>query len=323
MFSLNRKKPSAPRKSIQEKLVARSTDIVHLTHNDLDAAGSDAVCRMVFGDEIFTIFSSVGRYPWFFSQIAGVNGKGNTLIISDLGYQKGVEDQVRKAHAAGWKIQWYDHHKWTDEELDRIKPFVTELNVDTTKCATGVVASHLASDNSSAKEVAKVVCDYDLWKHNDSRSGILGMVTSKRENLELIRNKLACGILVDDEVTKIYEEIERDKNSCVKKSIRNARIYSGKYKIAVMPAYGYPSETAAAARVELSSDMEVLVFDNGKFSLRSVPPVSHLIAKEFGGGGHPNASGGSFQYGWKEKWMMKLLGKVSCGKFFARIAEKY
>ena len=321
MFSFLRKKPGVKKPALQEVIVGRSSDVVHLTHNDLDAAGSDAVCRMVFGDELVTLFSSVNRFSWFFAQVAGCNGKGDTLIISDLGYQNGIEDYARKAHAAGWKIQWYDHHKWTDDEMNRVRPFVTELRVDPARCATGVVAGMLARENTHAGEVARVVCDYDLWKHEDPRSAVLGMVTSRRENLELVRNKLARGVIVDDEITGIFEGIERDKNACMKRSIRAAKIYRGKYTIAVMPAYGYPSETAAAARTELGCDMELLVFDTGKFSLRSVAPVSHLIAKRFGGGGHPNASGGSFSYGWREKWMLKLFGRVSCVEAFVVEAE--
>ena len=316
----NKKEPNKP--TLQEKIVGRTTNIVHLTHNDLDAAGSDAICRMTFGDEILTLFSSVGRFNWFVSQIAGCNGKGDTLIISDLGYQNGVEDQIRKAHAAGWKIQWYDHHKWTDAEKQKTAPFVETLIIDTNKCATGVIASVFAKDNKPALEIARVVCDYDLWKHQDPRSGQLGIVTSKQENLRLVRDKLRDGIIIDEEIMQIFKRIEKDKNRCMKKSIRSAKIFRGKYTIAVMPSYGYPSETAAEARKKLGTDIEVLVFDNGKFSLRSVPDISHLIAKQFNGGGHPNASGGSFNYTCWERWKLKLFRKVSRAEKFVSVAEK-
>ncbi|HKM41401.1 MAG TPA: phosphoesterase, partial [Methanocorpusculum sp.] len=65
-----------------------------------------------------------------------------------------------------------------------------------------------------------------------------------------------------------------------------------------------------------------LVFDNGKFSLRSVPDISHLIAKQFNGGGHPNASGGSFNYTCWERWKLKLFRKVSRAEKFVSVAEK-
>ncbi|HJJ92246.1 MAG TPA: phosphoesterase [Methanocorpusculum sp.] len=299
----------------------RTTKIVHLTHNDLDAAGCDAICRMVFGQEIITLFSSVNRFGWFIDLIGGCNGKGDRLIISDIGYQKGIEDKIRKIYAAGWKIEWYDHHRWTEEEKKRIHSFVESLIVDTSMCASSMIYTSLAKKNSAAAEIAQVVCDYDLWKHENPKSAILGMIAAKREYLELIRNKFLEGIIIDDEVSQIFTNIEQEKNKCMRKSIQHAKIFQGKYMIAVMPAYGYPSETAAEARKKLGCNMELLVFDTGKFSLRSVAPVSHIIARKFNGGGHPNASGGSFRYGWKERWMLKLFGHVTRAEKFVEVAE--
>lgn len=319
---LCKKKSSNNKPSLKEKIVSRKTNIVHLTHNDLDAAGCDAVCRIKFGEDIFTIFSSVGKFSWFLSQIGSCNGNKDTLIISDLGYQKGSHDAVKKASAAGWNIYWFDHHKWTDEEKSQIEPYVKKLVVDTEKCATGVVCFEYTEENKHAREFAKVVCDYDLWKHEDPRSAVLGIITAGQQNLELVRDKFVKGCITDDETDAIYKKIEEEKNKCIKKSLNCAKIFEGKYKIAVMPAFGYPSETAAEARVRFGSDIELLVFDNGKFSLRSVPDISHLIAKEFNGGGHPNASGGSFAYGGKERLMLKVFKKVSWADKFVSVAEK-
>ncbi|HJJ74381.1 MAG TPA: phosphoesterase, partial [Methanocorpusculum sp.] len=204
MGIFGKKKKSAKKHTLQENIVNRTSNVVHLTHNDLDAAGSDAICRMVFGDELVTLFSSVNRFEWFIAQVAGCNGKGDTLVISDLGYQKGIEDKVRKAHAAGWNIRWFDHHKWTDEEKARVTPYVESLTVDTSRCATGVLCHSLKPEQSYAEEVARVVCDYDLWKHEDPRSAILGIVTSGSSNLKLIRDKLTAGIIVDSEVQQIF-----------------------------------------------------------------------------------------------------------------------
>lgn len=317
------KNTTSNKTATQDKIVGRTTTVVHLTHNDLDAAGCDAVCRIHFGNEILTFFSSVGRFSWFVSQIASCNGKGDTLIISDLGYQKGVEDSIRKANAAGWKIRWFDHHKWLDEEIALVKPFVEQLTVDTSRCATGVTAKEFTPENTAALEMAKVVCDYDLWKHEDPRSAVLGIVTSGGENLRLVRDKFVQGIIVDDEISRIYAKIEADKNKCIRKSQKHAVFMQGKYKIAIMPAYGYPSETAAESRQKFGTDIELLVFDNGKFSLRSVPAISHLIAKEFGGGGHPNASGGSFNYTKWETFKFRLFKKLSRIQTFVETAEKY
>ncbi|HJJ36624.1 MAG TPA: phosphoesterase [Methanocorpusculum sp.] len=320
-FRFRKQKSSAP--TVQDKLRDYQGTIVHLTHNDLDAAGSDAIVRMNYGNEILTFFSSVGKFDWFLGQIGNYNGAHKTLIISDLGYQKDIEDKVRKVRAAGWTIQWYDHHKWTAEEESMIRDMVSTLTVDTSRCATGVLAAALKPEQPYAEEVARVVCDYDLWKHEDKRSGMLGIVTSGSANLKFIRDKLYQGIIIDDEVTAIYTRIEAEKNACIRKSIRRASVTTGKYRVAVMPCYGYPSETAAETRRQLNTDIELLVFDNGKFSLRSVPAISHLIAREFNGGGHPNASGGSFPYACKERFLFKVFHKVSGKETFLAVTEKY
>ncbi len=309
--------------TIQDKLRDHTGQIVHLTHNDLDAAGSDAVVRMKYGDEMLTFFSSVGKFDWFLGQIGSYNGKDRILIISDLGYQNGIEDKIRKVRAAGWQIQWYDHHRWTAEEEELIREYTDLLVVDTARCATGVLAASLKPDAPYAEEVARVVCDYDLWKHEDPRSGVLGIVTTKYENMKLVRDKLQQGIILDAEIEKIFAAIEAEKNACIRKSIRRAKVFDGKYKTAVMPAYGYPSETAAEARKQLGTDIELLVFDSGKFSLRSKPDISHLIAREFHGGGHPNASGGNFGYGLKEKMLFKVFHKVAKADEFLKVTEKY
>lgn len=309
--------------TIQDRLREHTGQIVHLTHNDLDAAGSDAVVRMKYGDEILTFFSSVGKFDWFLGQIGAYNGKDRILIISDLGYQNGIEDKIRKVRAAGWQIQWYDHHRWTTEEEGLIREYTDLLVVDTARCATGVLAVSLKPDAPCAEEVARVVCDYDLWKHEDPRSGVLGIVTTKYENMKLVRDKLQQGIILDAEIEKIFAAIEAEKNTCIRKSIRRAKVFDGKYKTAVMPAYGYPSETAAEARKQLGTDIELLVFDGGKFSLRSKPDISHLIAREFHGGGLPNASGGNFGYGLKEKMLFKVFHKVAKIDEFLKVTEKY
>ncbi len=67
-----RKKTVEKKPNLQEKIVGRTTSVVHLTHNDLDAAGSDAICRMAFGPEILTLFSSVNRFGWFVGQVEGM-----------------------------------------------------------------------------------------------------------------------------------------------------------------------------------------------------------------------------------------------------------
>ena len=281
MFGLKKKRREESREKFLRAIDERGSHIVHLSHNDLDAAGSDAVHRLRYGD-IFTIWSSVGRFPGNLATVAGREGRGDTISISDLGYNSQIPGMLRTAKRNGWKIEWRDHHRWSDKEKEEIAALADYLRIDTSICATGVVAGDLMPGDKTSAEIARVVCDYDLWKHEDPRSSVLDCLLS--------------GKFSNKEIEKIYRGISKEKEEDIKKSLQKSKIYEGRYRIAFAPMYGYPSETAHAIRDIKKTDIEVIVSDNGKFSIRSAVPISHLIAREFGGGGHPPAAGGKFDY---------------------------
>jgi oligoribonuclease NrnB/cAMP/cGMP phosphodiesterase (DHH superfamily) len=289
-----------------EALASRDSHVVHLTHNDLDAVGADAIHRMAY-EKVFTVFCSVGNFPFILEKVISVKGKGDLLSITDIGYQQGLEEKIDQAKKNGWRIVWRDHHRWQEGEIARIGRRIDLLHVDTTVCACGIVARDLRPGDPIAAEVALVVCDYDLWRNQDPRAAVLARVVSREENREYVRDRLAKGIFSDPFIEEQYRIIQREMEEDIKKSLRKTRIYKNRYRIAVAPQYGYPSETAAAIRKAMNTDIEVLVYPSGRFSIRSVPPISHLIAREFRGGGHAHAAGGSFYFSFWDRLAFLLL----------------
>ncbi|KLK88294.1 phosphoesterase [Methanoculleus sediminis] len=313
------RKPDAPGENLMQALSTRKESVVHLTHNDLDAVGSDAVHRRAYGD-VFTVWSSVGKFLSLFDAVAGSPGRGDLLSISDIGYQQGVEQRLAKARSNGWRIEWRDHHRWKDEEIRAVEKKTSLLHVDVSTCATGIVARDLAPGDPVAEEIARVVCDYDLWKHLDPRSKMLGQVVMRKGCREYVRDNLVRGTIVDARVESEYNEIVREMERDIKKSIRHTTIIEdGRYRIAFAPLYGYPSETAHAIRDELGTDIEVIVSSNGRISIRSVPPVSHIIAREFSGGGHPHAAGGTFPFTLLDRLLFWLIKR---NRHYRRLAER-
>jgi oligoribonuclease NrnB/cAMP/cGMP phosphodiesterase (DHH superfamily) len=299
---------------------SRTAHVLHLTHNDLDAVGADAIHRMKYGD-VFTIYSSVGKFTDLLSFAAHAPGNGDLLSISDLGYQKGVEQLLKKARGNGWRIEWRDHHRWTDAEITTATGVVDVLRVDTSTCGTGLVARDLMPGDPVATEVARVVCDYDLWRHEDPRSAVLGQILQRRKNRNYVRDCLVKGIFTDPSIEREYHEIQREMHGIFRRSRRHATVIEGKYRILFAPMYGYPSETAAFLRKEFNTQMEVLISPDGKFSLRTVPPVAHLIAREYHGGGHPNAAGGSFDFSLPERFIFWVVKKSRYFAPFVALAD--
>ena len=317
------KSPNSDETSLAGAVGLRTAHVVHLTHNDLDAVGADAIHRMKFGEGVFTIWSSVGRFPAIFFAIASCKGNGDLLSISDLGYQREIEHIANIAHENGWRIEWRDHHRWRDDEVGHVEKEVSVLRIDTSVCATAIVATDLMPDNPVAAEVARIVCDYDLWKHRDPRSAVLGQVLQRKKNREHVRDCLVKGIYSDELITRENVDIKSEMESMMRKSLRHTTITGTKYRVAFAPLYGYPSETAHFIRDKRKTDIEVIIGKDGRFSLRSVPPISHLIAREFSGGGHPNAAGGSFNFTVLEWFTFWLFKKSRHFEQFVTVAESH
>jgi oligoribonuclease NrnB/cAMP/cGMP phosphodiesterase (DHH superfamily) len=303
-------------------VASRTAHVVHLTHNDFDAVGADAIHRMKFGnDSVFTVWSSVGKFASLFALVASCPGKGDLLSISDLGFQRDAGTVAAKARSNGWVIEWRDHHRWREEEIARVRKEVALLHIDTEVCATGIVARDLAPENTVAAEVARVVCDYDLWKHADPRSAVLGQVLQRKKNREHVRDCLTVGIFSDTLIEAENAEIKAEMDAMMERSLTHATFRGKKYRIVFAPLYGYPSETAHFIRKARDTEIEVIIGKDGKFSIRSVPPVSHLIAREFGGGGHPNAAGGSFSFTVVERFTWWLFKKSKHFDELVKVAE--
>jgi len=305
-----------------QALSSRTESVVHLTHNDLDAVGSDAIHRRALGDDVFTVWSSVGRFLSLLDAVAASPGRGDLLSISDIGYQDGVEQRLARARSNGWRIEWRDHHRWTKDEIRTVDKRADILHIDVATCATGIVARDLAPGDPVAEEIARVVCDYDLWKHLDPRSKMLGQVVMRKGLRDYVRDNFVRGIILDERIENEYREILQEMERDIRRSIRHATvIQGGRYRIAFAPLYGYPSETAHAIRQEMGSDIEVIVSSNGRISIRSVPPISHLVARQFSGGGHPHAAGGTFTFSLLDRFLFWLIKRNRHYRDLAAVAE--
>ena len=254
-------------------------------------------------------------------KIGTVTGGNDLLSVTDFGYQTGIETGIRGAKKRGWRIEWRDHHRWEEKEMDRIGRLVDFLHVDTNLCATGITAGDLRPGDPVALEVAKVVCDYDLWKNQDPRAAVLARVLSREQNRTYVRECLVKGKFTDPFIEQQYRVIQGELDTDIRRSIRRTHLYVSRYRIAVARLFGSPSETAAAIRKEMKSDIEILVYPSGRFSIRSIPPISHLIAREFQGGGHAHAAGGSLNFSFWDRLLFHNLRNNRKIRHLVEVAE--
>jgi oligoribonuclease NrnB/cAMP/cGMP phosphodiesterase (DHH superfamily) len=192
---------------------------------------------------------------------------------------------------------------WDKELFYDIKHIINYLRVDERYCACEIVFQDLLPNDEVARTIALIGRDRDFWINEDPRSEILSTVIDSNNWKAIISDKLSKGIAIDNEVTEEYELAVERKNEALSRSLNTSKLFDG---VAVARGSGFSSDLAAALRNKYNTKIEVIINDNGAFSIRSVEPVSNKIATSFGGGGHPTAAGGTLHFNIIDKLVFKL-----------------
>ena len=280
-------------------------NIVHLTHTDLDAVCCDALFKRKYGN-VFTIFSSVQDYSSYLELLAQAEKTANlTLCLSDLGGRTSALEVVARLEKKGWRIEWRDHHVWDEHFFEDIKSVVDYLRVDRELCACEIVYTDLLDGDLIAKEIAAIGRDRDFWINNDPRSEVLSTAISDDKSREEIALKLSRGAFADAQIEVMYTLQIGRKSEAISKAIQKSVLLGS---TAVTTSSGYTSDVAARLRDRYHSTTEIILRENGVFSIRTVAPVSNQIAMLFNGGGHPHAAGGNLSFTRRDQIGFRLFG---------------
>jgi len=290
-----------------QKAYAAST-VVHVTHKEcMDGATCDVLARVAFGDgAVETIFLEPHESVDALELLTRVPSRARGLVISDLSLQRGegerAADTLRTLAEDGWRISWRDHHhkQWEGVDLDAFRAHC-DLTVDFEGKESGasLVQKALLPDDKWAQELAQVARDHDLWLRQDPRSMTLFHAIVEAGSERWIRHLVAKRVIVDAQMERWAARDRKRNQKLVEWGLKRSRtLRSGRATIGL--AYGrVPTNETLHALQERGCDLAILVKPTGSFSLRSRKdvPVCHTVAQQFGGGGHPNASGGHLGLG--------------------------
>jgi oligoribonuclease NrnB/cAMP/cGMP phosphodiesterase (DHH superfamily) len=228
------------------------------------------------------------------------------IVLMDLGFNVATINDllkhIREIRSKDIDIEWYDHHMWDPEWIKLLKDMNVKINVDRSTCAVGVVAKYAPRRNNNinldfVEELVNGVCAGDLWRFNHWRGPWFLRLVKRRDdnNWRLhVLEEISKGIIWKDEFTeKVIERFDEELKSY--NMIDKAIIYKdvNGIRIAAAPKIDTIENSFTAAYVMGRVDAEVvaIVSSDGKVSLRSRSVNIREIAKIFGGGGHPKASG--------------------------------
>lgn len=305
---------------------------VIITHDDLDGVGAAALYIRARGLSIAeTIIGFTKPHILVDSLRKALKEKPSRIMIADIGLNPGlVNEVVEVLSKSNVEVEWYDHHVWDSGWVKALTSIGVKLYIDTTTCATGVVAKYLNLDDEFSLKLVKTICAIDLWRWDYPLAPFLyriGMwVDEKKELLTRLTVFFASGRLWDDSFNRIVEDFvnkELRNYSRVDRIVELLELDNCRIVLAVKYWDGPPHRSLLAQYLlsRYEADIAVILRPWGGISLRSRRVDVRRIALELGGGGHPKASGAPLPASWLRRLLSRIYPKILYGPVKKKLVE--
>ncbi|MEA3136237.1 MAG: uncharacterized protein QOJ26_1617 [Thermoplasmata archaeon] len=317
----------------------KATATLLLSHaHCLDGVGSAIVTLRALGpDKVGVAYVQPGDMAHVLSHYAKTRGNGRSLLVADLSLQPdqyyAILASCKTLHANGWRLQWRDHHhkQWEGLDLTLLENHLLAftINADATESGASLQQQALAPKDDFLRRLAETVRDRDLWWNKTPDSETLEFALTDLGTDAFTKHFLEAdpGSPIVDATIQAAAQREKDRQAGAKTTLLNEARYYGEGPTKVGVVYGWlPKNTGLHDLLEdHGCQVAINVRPNGKVSLRSRKPatVCHLIAREFKGGGHPNASGADLGLKGLAFWSYVLRrGKSAATERMAQLAVR-
>ncbi|MES2154672.1 MAG: hypothetical protein V4510_06000 [bacterium] len=319
---------NAKRRGAWDGAEAAASSVLLVSHaNCLDGVGAALVVLRTLGPAgVGVCYVQPGEMAEVLSHFASVPGGGRRLLVADLSLQPdqydGIVAACRRLREGGWRIEWRDHHhkQWEGLDLSRLRAqlVVLDVNADATESGASLQQKATAPKDAFLARLAETVRDRDLWWNKTPDSETLEFALSDLGTKRFVAAYLAApapSAVVLPAVAEAAQR-ERDGQARVLARLLGQARYFGEGTTRVGVIYGWlPKNTGLHELLhDHACHVAVNVRPNGKVSLRSRKgaDVCHLIARDFSGGGHPNASGADLGLSGRSYWWYVLRrGRVA------------
>jgi oligoribonuclease NrnB/cAMP/cGMP phosphodiesterase (DHH superfamily) len=288
------------------------------THSDLDGLGCVVVATQVFS------MASKSELDFTICENNNVNEKVldfldnekpsdyDLILITDISVNEDVAEKLDLLYRGRvTNIQLLDHHntaKWLNKYDWAYVNDKDEFSANHKSSGTSMLLQYLmktstVSISSSLIKFVELVRRYDTWEwfnlfdddHAKKLNDLLYLIGKEKFLARFVSNPSPSFYAGEE----LLLEVEGDRiEAFLKKKVKQVKFHTllGYDNVAVVYADQYTSELGNYIAREVECDF-VLMIDiaNGKVSYRGVREDIDLglVAKDFGGGGHPRASGSS------------------------------
>jgi oligoribonuclease NrnB/cAMP/cGMP phosphodiesterase (DHH superfamily) len=291
--------------------------IIFSHESDLDGLYSAAIGLMRYPQAMTVFlgygaenFSKLGNFIYSAAQYSP--SECGQIVIADLGLNDELIETCRKifsdAVLKGWKIMWVDHHPWSQQAIEAVKPFV-EIVLDASgrKCAADLIYETLLPGNVLAAKLASMAHTMDFFTKDQYLTPISELIRYYQTfpdfyyRLSNLAEKSAKGILWDVEMQSDYNSYVRLRDEAKAQVFASLQIRQvGRFKVAYVHSSPYLQNSLFSEEVFANTNADLVMFysTKGKVSIRrnnDLISCRSIAANLSEGGGHDYAAGATFK----------------------------
>jgi oligoribonuclease NrnB/cAMP/cGMP phosphodiesterase (DHH superfamily) len=219
-----------------------------LTHNDLDGYG----CRFILEDKYnfeSVIHTSYDDCSDNLKAIKNTKTDDKTLFVTDLNFKKDDLKNMIELLKDGWKIRYFDHHKYEEKRLKLFEKLKEKFNfkyiIDTSISATKILGNIFNPQNENLQKLIDIIDTYDMWRLESplwnkafAINNIFYLVGENNFYKKVKENNY----IIPEEFKKNYKEYLKRKDEYFKKMEEDGRItIVGDIALFIMDSYDFSS----------------------------------------------------------------------------------
>ena len=254
-------------------------------------------------------FNKMGSFLYSATRYSKERG---LVIIADLGLNDDIIDTCKQifseALSNGWRVMWIDHHPWSQQAMDSIKPFA-EIVLDTSgnRCAADLMYEKLLPGHELASKLASMAHTMDFFTKDQYLTPISELMRYYQtfpdfyDRLSTLARKSAHAILWDVEMQTDYNHYVGLRNEAKMQVFATMQVRSvGNFKVAYVQSSPYLQTSLFSEEVFVKTNADLAMFysSKGKVSIRrnndaiSCRDIAENLPE---GGGHAYAAGATFR----------------------------
>ncbi len=291
--------------------------IIFSHESDLDGLYSAAI-GLIRYPQAMTVFLGYGAEnfsklgSFIYSAARDSPSQRGQIVIADLGLNDELIETCRKifsdAVLKGWKIMWVDHHPWSQQAIEAVKPFVEiVLDASGVKCAADLMYDTLLPGNMLAAKLASMAHTMDFFARDQYLTPISELIRYYQtfpdfyHRMSNLAQKSAKGILWDVEMQSDYRTYVRLRDEAKAQVFASLQIRQiDRFKVAYVQSSPYLQSSLFSEEVFANTNADLVIFysTKGKVSIRrnnDLISCRSVAANLYEGGGHDYAAGATFR----------------------------